>query len=101
MSDFYRTQMGHTFFEGTMPAIARSLTRIAEGLERMEQGKEPKAEDSAEPVAEPPVKHLWELDTPAGSVTLEFYAPKSASQADLSACAFSVLLSKVDLRVIS
>lgn len=34
MSDeFFRTRMGHTFYEGTMPRIADALERIARGIE--------------------------------------------------------------------
>jgi hypothetical protein len=31
---FYRTQMGHRFFEQTMPELVRQLTRLNELLER-------------------------------------------------------------------
>lgn len=34
MSDFYRTQMGHRFYESTMPRIAAALERIATALEK-------------------------------------------------------------------
>lgn len=32
--DFFQTMMGRTFFEGTMPSIARNLAKIAEELKR-------------------------------------------------------------------
>lgn len=37
MSDtpFHQTRMGHTFFDATMPAIARELARLNENLERL------------------------------------------------------------------
>ena len=31
MSDFYRTGMGQTFFNGTMPRIADALKKLADG----------------------------------------------------------------------
>lgn len=33
MSDFFRTQMGQRFVEGTMPQIAKALERVAGALE--------------------------------------------------------------------
>ncbi len=35
MSDFFRTQMGHRFYESTMPSIARELARLNDNLERL------------------------------------------------------------------
>lgn len=37
MSDipFYRTQMGHRFYDHTVPELARNLARIADLLERL------------------------------------------------------------------
>jgi hypothetical protein len=37
MSDvpFYRTQMGHRFFEHTMPELVRQVTRLNDLLERL------------------------------------------------------------------
>jgi len=32
---FYRTQMGHRFYEATMPTLARELARLNENLERL------------------------------------------------------------------
>ena len=34
MSDFFRTRMGHTFFEGTMPRFVEELARLNNLLER-------------------------------------------------------------------
>ena len=34
MSEFFMTQMGRAFYEGTMPRIAQSLEKIAEALEK-------------------------------------------------------------------
>jgi len=35
MSEFFRTQMGHRFFEHTVPELVRSLERIGSMLERI------------------------------------------------------------------
>ena len=37
MSDvpFYRTQMGHRFFEATVPGVVRELARLNDNLERL------------------------------------------------------------------
>lgn len=37
MSDvpFYRTQMGHRFYEATAPALVRELARLNDNLERL------------------------------------------------------------------
>lgn len=35
MSDFYRTPMGHRFFEGTMPALVVELKRLNDNLEQL------------------------------------------------------------------
>ena len=40
MNDFYRTQMGHRFYESTMPRIAAALERIAAALERRAGGEQ-------------------------------------------------------------
>lgn len=37
MDNFGRTIMGHQFFEGTIPKIAKALERIADNLDKMEQ----------------------------------------------------------------
>ena len=39
MSDFYRTTMGHRFYEGTMPALVKQLTRLNDNLERLSEDK--------------------------------------------------------------
>lgn len=39
MSDFYRTGMGMTFFNGTMPSIASSLKKIAEQMEKQTESQ--------------------------------------------------------------
>ena len=39
--EFFQTMMGRTFFDGTMPKIARALERIAAALEK--QGESPPA----------------------------------------------------------
>ena len=35
MSDFFRTIMGRTFYEVTLPGIARELKRLNDNLERL------------------------------------------------------------------
>lgn len=35
MSDFYRTGMGHKFYEGTMPALVAELRRLNDNLEKL------------------------------------------------------------------
>ena len=35
MTEFYQTRMGHTFYEHTMPSIARELERLNAVLERI------------------------------------------------------------------
>jgi hypothetical protein len=35
VSDFYRTNMGHRFYEGTMPALVEQLKRLNDNLERL------------------------------------------------------------------
>jgi len=37
MSDipFYRTQMGHRFYEATVPSLVRELARLNDNLERL------------------------------------------------------------------
>jgi hypothetical protein len=35
MTEFYQTRMGHTFYEHTMPTIARELERLNAVLERI------------------------------------------------------------------
>ena len=48
--DFFRTRMGHTFYESTMPSLVRELARLNDNLERLVAlaGKdEPKPVESA------------------------------------------------------
>lgn len=33
--DFYRTRMGHTYYEHTLPELVRQLTRLNDLLERL------------------------------------------------------------------
>jgi hypothetical protein len=35
MSDFYRTVMGHRFYEGTMPELVAQLRRLNDNFERL------------------------------------------------------------------
>ncbi len=35
MSEFFRTQMGHRFYESTMPSLVQELTRLSTNLERL------------------------------------------------------------------
>ena len=56
MSDFFRTQMGHRFYESTMPSLVRELARLNENLEKLLAvvERDPKGEDGQrEPEAEP------------------------------------------------
>ena len=48
MSDFFRTQMGHRFYESTMPSIARELARLNDNLERLLAVVEREAAKTAE-----------------------------------------------------
>ena len=34
-NDFFRTRMGHTFYESTMPSLVRELARLNQNLERL------------------------------------------------------------------
>jgi hypothetical protein len=55
MSDvpFHRTQMGHRFYDHTVPELARNVGRVADLLERLivvlERGSEARAVDAKEP----------------------------------------------------
>ncbi len=40
MSDFYKTRMGHTFYEHTMPELVRQLERLNDLLERLTKRSE-------------------------------------------------------------
>ncbi len=33
--DFFRTRMGHTFYESTMPSLVRELARLNDNLEKL------------------------------------------------------------------
>lgn len=35
MSDFYRTVMGHRFYEGTMPELVAQLRRLNDNIEKL------------------------------------------------------------------
>ncbi len=37
MPEFFQTQMGHLFYEGTIPRIAKALERIATALEKQNE----------------------------------------------------------------
>jgi len=37
MIDFYKTVMGHAFYEGTMPRLVRAIEKVATIMERMEK----------------------------------------------------------------
>lgn len=50
--EFFQTRMGHTFYEGTMPRIAKALERIADALEGQAQLKQA----DAKPVVEVSLK---------------------------------------------
>jgi len=52
-SDFFRTRMGQTFYEATMPSLVRELGRLNQNLERLVAI----AEKKAAPPAEPPPTH--------------------------------------------
>ena len=47
MSEFFRTQMGHRFYESTMPSLVRELARLNTNLERLLAvvERDPKGED--------------------------------------------------------
>ena len=49
MSEFFRTQMGHRFYESTMPSLVRELARLNENLERLAKLLERPAPDETAP----------------------------------------------------
>ena len=49
-SDFFRTRMGHTFYESTMPSLVRELARLNDNLERLVALVEKEAPKAVEPV---------------------------------------------------
>ena len=53
---FYRTQMGHRFYDATMPTLVRELARLNSNLERLLVSFERRlaAETPAEPKTEAP-----------------------------------------------
>jgi DNA-directed RNA polymerase subunit RPC12/RpoP len=38
--DFYKTIMGHKFYEGTVPRLVRAVEKLVESLDRIEKGRE-------------------------------------------------------------
>lgn len=55
MSEFFRTQMGHRFYESTMPSLVRELARLNANLERLLAlvEHEPENPDEGEPAPAP------------------------------------------------
>ena len=55
MSEFFRTQMGHRFYESTMPSLVRELARLNANLERLLAVVERETEkpDEGEPTPAP------------------------------------------------
>ena len=49
-SDFFRTRMGQTFYEATMPSLVRELARLNQNLERLVALAEEREAKPAEPV---------------------------------------------------
>ncbi len=47
--DFFRTRMGHTFYESTMPSLVRELARLNQNLERLVALAEKREAKPAEP----------------------------------------------------
>lgn len=48
-SDFFRTRMGQTFYEATMPSLVRELARLNQSLERLIALTEKRGVKHAEP----------------------------------------------------
>ena len=48
--DLFRTRMGHTFYESTMPSLVRELARLNDNLERLVALVEKQAPKAVEPV---------------------------------------------------
>jgi hypothetical protein len=46
MSDFYRTRMGHTFYNKNVPELVEQLARLADLLERLVVQLEKKDSDA-------------------------------------------------------
>jgi hypothetical protein len=55
MSEFFRTQMGHRFYESTMPSLVRELARLNANLERLLAvvDRETEKADEGEPTPAP------------------------------------------------
>ena len=51
-SDFFRTRMGQTFYEATMPSLVRELARLNQNLERLVAIAEKREAKPAEPAPE-------------------------------------------------
>ena len=49
MSDFFRTTMGHRFYESTMPSLVRELARLNTNLERLLAVVAPQGQKPVEP----------------------------------------------------
>ena len=47
--DFFRTQMGHRFYESTMPSLVREMARLNQNLERLVAIAEKRESKPAEP----------------------------------------------------
>ena len=56
MSEFFRTQMGHRFYESTMPSLVRELARLNDNLERLVAIAEKREAKLAEPVTTEPAQ---------------------------------------------
>ena len=48
MIDFYQTRMGRTFYDHTMPTIAKELARLNDQLERIATALETKTNEHKE-----------------------------------------------------
>ena len=44
---FFKTRMGHTFYEHTVPELVRQMTRLNELLERLVSAQERQEKDDA------------------------------------------------------
>ena len=53
-SDFFRTRMGQTFYEATMPSLVCELARLNQNLERLVALAEKREAKLAEPVTTEP-----------------------------------------------
>ncbi len=45
---FFKTRMGHTFYEHTMPELVRQITRLNEPLEQLVKAHEQQDNDDAD-----------------------------------------------------